>query len=445
MFDGYVSLAAVGLATALAILFWPSKAAALLLLFAPIIWAFGSADINSKEATGPPNVAMAVSGAATLMYAPLLLLRYRNPEFKWLQTASIAYCVAILPSVFVSASSVESFKGYLRLVSPVIFMFGLLRGSRPRGVNALHFKAIAFSSLCLFATVLLAQYSGEGWYALGGFDRLRAFNLSALAIAEYSVAVVSVLVCGVLMGKRHLVYGTAIVGLVVCTYLTGFRTAWIGMAVLVGLVMVIAVRSGLAKFVALLIALGMVGASGIIIQSLARYAHDDEQVSIDNVTSGRITTDSIALSRYLAGTPAEWIFGIGVHSSRDATLEEEGTAFDVHSDFLAHLIECGVVGALAYVLLLTTIGSSLFRRMRYLPQGHAARTFAAVGFASFVAVTIMGIPGAMYNNVFVGWYYYGFLGFVLAQIPNRRASYQHAEGTVFQASMAGSLEPAARH
>src|SRR5205085_9445708 len=145
------------------------------------------------------------------------------------------------------------------------------------------------------------------------------------------------LVCGVLLGKHRYLYVAGILALGVCTYLAGFRTGWIGMAVLIGLVMVTAVRSGLAKFVALLVALGFLGASGIIIESLARYARSDEAISVammNNITSGRITTASIGWERYLRGTPAEWLFGIGVYSSQEVTLEEEGTGAGIHSDFL---------------------------------------------------------------------------------------------------------------
>jgi O-Antigen ligase len=424
MFGGYIFLAVVALMTALAILWWPAKTAGVLLLFAPIIWGVGAADIH-VQGQAPLNVAMAVSGVATLIYARCLLLPQRGSSLKWLRTASIVYCLAILPSVFLRAS-IQSFGGYVRLISPVVFMFALLHGSRPRGVHTFQFKAFALATVSLLGIIVVAQYTGEGSYSFGGFDRLRAFNLSPQHISLYSVAALGVLVCGVLLGKHRQVYTTGIISLMVCTYLTGFRTAWIGMAILIGIVMVFAVRSRFAKFVALLIALALLGARGIIIQSLARYAHEDAPMSVDMldaITSGRITTDSITLNRYLTGSPGEWLFGIGVYSAEEVTLREQGAAVPVHSDLLATLIECGVVGLVGYVFLLIIIGWILLHVRRYLPQQHDARTFLEVAWALFVAFTIMGIPGALYTNVFVGWYYYGFIGFALAQLKVANPSF----------------------
>src|SRR5439155_17476027 len=135
---------------------------------------------------------------------------------------------------------------------------------------------------------------------------------------------------------------------------------------------------------------------------------------------------SIAFDRYLRGSPAEWLFGIGVRSAEEAVFQEKGTGFGVHSDFLATLIECGIIGLMAYLFLLVMTGWALFRVRRYLPRQHTARIFSTVGWALFVAFTIMGIPGALYTNVFVGWYYYGFIGFILAQLKGANLCFQHA-------------------
>ena len=235
-------------------------------------------------------------------------------------------------------------------------------------------------------------------------------------ISWYSVAAAGVLLCGVLLGKHRLLCATGMAALVVCTYLTGYRTAWIGMAALFGVVLVVAVRSRLAKFVGVLIAFVLlVGENGAVIQSLARYADPNEGAlsadTLDAISSGRITTDSVALDRYVTGTPAEWLFGIGIFCSK-----ELATGIIVHGDILATLIESGVVGLVGYLSFLVTLAWILLRVRRYLPQQHTARTFLTIGWALFVAFTVMGISSALYANVFVGWYYYGFLGFALAQL-----------------------------
>ena len=224
---GYIFLSIVGLVTAFAILFRPAKTAGVLLLSSPIIWGWGATDIHSSGST-PPNIAIAVSGVTTLMFARFMLHPQKISALKWLRIAGIVYCLAILPSVFVSALPMQALQGYVRLVSPVVFMFALLHCSRARGVRTFEFKALALATVSLLAIILIAQWTGDASYYMGGFDRLRAFNLSPQHISLYSVVALAVLVCGVLLGKYRRVYAIGIFALMVCTYLTGIRTAWIG-------------------------------------------------------------------------------------------------------------------------------------------------------------------------------------------------------------------------
>ena len=420
MSGGHILLSIVGAAAALAMLVWPGRSAVLLLVFAPIIWALGAANLMTETTAASINLAVVVAGVATLMYARFLLMRQKDPLLIWLRRATIAYCAGTLPSVFTSRLSIQSVGGYVRLISPVIFMFAVLHCSPPRGLRTPHFKALALSTTSMLGIIVAAQYAGQSSWYLGGFERLRAFALGPQHISLYSVITVGVLVCGVLLRRRPYLYLTGIFALLICTYLTGFRTAWIGMGSLIALVMVVAVRSPLAKFVACLVGLSLLGVSGVIVQSLARYAYGNDIMSVDvldAIASGRITTDYLALERYLRGNPVELLFGIGgVYSSEQATLEEGTEGAPVHGDVLATLIECGIVSLLGYLFFNITIAWILLRMMRYLPRQHTARTFVAVGLACFIAFTIMGIAGALYTNVFVGFYYYAFIGFVFAQL-----------------------------
>src|SRR6266700_98005 len=418
MLNGYIFFAA-GLTTLLAILLWPAETAGILLLLAPVIWGLGATDIQLQtQVSASPNVAVAVSGVATLMYVRFMLQAQKTYPLRWLRIASIVYCVAALPSVFLSASPFQSFGGYVRLCSPVIFMFALIQGSRPRGVHTFQFKALVLTILSLLGIIIAAQYAGQGSYFMGGFDRLRAFNLSPHHVADYSVPGLGVLVCGILLGRRRYIYVLMAAALITWTYLTGYRTAWVGIAVLIAVVMIAAVRSPFANLVALVATFSLLPISGVVVQSLTRYSHEGEAIttgSLDAITSGRITTDSVALDAYIAASPIEWLFGMGVFSSAEVTEQNQGISSVVHNDFLAMLIECGIVGFVGYLFLLVTLGWILLRLRYRLPQQHPARSFLSVGWALFVAFAVMGISGALYTNVFVGWYYYGFIGFALAQ------------------------------
>lgn len=416
-------LLGVALATALGTWLKPGQAAGVLLLAAPIIWGGGSADMRTGPSEGM-NLPAVVSGIATFMYARFLFRRQAHSPLDRLRMACIVYCLAVLPSVFMGDSFVQGFGGYVRLISPIVFLYALLYTCRPQGTASFQFKTVAIAPLSLLAVIVAAHYAGEDSFSMGGFERLRAFHLSPQHISMYSVTACGVLLCGMLADKRRPRYAVPLALILVSAYLTGYRTAWIGISVVVVIVL-LATHSRAGKWVVLLLVLGAIVQSGSLVHLLARYDQVDQGLSaatVDSITSGRLTIDSIALDRYVAGSPSEWLLGTGVFSSEEVTRRLTGTGFMIHSDFLATLVECGIVGLLGYLFLLFTIARLLLNYRRCLPYGGTARTFLTVAWALFVAFTLMGIACALYANVFVGWYYYGFLGIALAQVKEDDAS-----------------------
>jgi hypothetical protein len=85
---------------------------------------------------------------------------------------------------------------------------------------------------------------------------------------------------------------------------------------------------------------------------------------------------------------------------------------------MATLIESGVIGFAAYVFFLFSIGRLLVHARRSVPHQHPSWTFLTMSWVLFLAFVIMGVASALYGNVFIGWYYYGFLGLSLAQLKS---------------------------
>ena len=443
MSGGVAVPALAGVVMAIGLFYRPGRTAAALLLFAPIIWGFGSADFDARGDSGLTLVAV-VSGVLTLMSARWLLVKVDDPAAIWIRRAAIFYSLATFPSILVSPTFTRSAGGYLRLVCPVLFMFLVWHCSQRRYLKTVQLQAIALSTLCMCGMVGAAYYTGKNTYYMGGFYRLRAFNLPPQHISLYSVVLISVLTGGVLMAKHRARYVAGIVVLLLFTYQTGYRTAWVGIALVLATIMIVAVRSGLAKFAAIIVTIALTAFSGAIINSVTRYAPAGDAANGDMlnvITSGRVATDTIALRRYFTGNPKELLFGLGIFSSENVTLEGEGTGYIVHNDYLATLVECGFVGALGYLLLVAAIGRTLYVRMRTWPRRHPGRTLSAVAFACFVAFTVMGVPSALYTNVFIGCYYYGFLGIVLAQKPGP-ANGRSPEGLDREENAIGTSMPA---
>jgi hypothetical protein len=419
-----LSLAAF-LAVLAGTLWRPSKAIGILLAISPIIWAAGAADMSPTPVEGI-NLTVVVSGIATLVLSRFLFRPATTRPLRRLRTATLVYCVATLPSILMSDSLIQGFGGYLRLISPWVFFFAVLHLASIRGIDSFHFKAAAFGCVSLFLMIVAAHYAGQDRFSMGGFVRLRAFHLSPNNIALYSVAGCGVLLCGALAGKHRWWYVSGILLLFVCAYLTGFRTAWIGLAVLMGVALPFTVRSGFAKSVAVLlfVVLALVN-SDVVIQRLTRYdqeAYGSSTARLNTITSGRITIDSIALGHYLDANPSEWIFGLGVYSSKAATQRVMGSAWIIHDDYLATLSECGIVGLAGYLFLLFTTGQYLLTFRRYILVNQSARILFIVSSATFAAFLLMSTVGALYTNVFVGWYLYGFIGLALAQLKRSPAA-----------------------
>jgi hypothetical protein len=405
--------------TAVAILLWPRKSAATLLALAPVLWALGASaqEGSSAFSTTTLNLAMVIAGVATVLYAPSLFRHQDRPALKHLQTAAIVYCLALVPSVLLSPEIYRSFGGYVRLISPVILMFALFDTSSPKGLRSAQFKAFAIATILFLCVLAAAQYMGEGLYVDQEIYRLRAFSLGFQHISLFSIIGAEVLACGMALGKHRVLCTAGILVLVVCTYLTGYRTAWIGMAIVIGLSLILTARSPLAKFVTYTLVLLLMFQSAAVIRSLTRYDATGSPASdVDTITSGRLSIDAIAWNRYVSGSPAEWLFGIGILNAQDVTEQVKGDALLVHSDFLATLIESGVVGFAAYMFLLFSIGRLLFRARRSVPHQHPSWTFLTMSWVLYLAFMIMGTASALYGNVFIGWFYYGFLGLSLAQL-----------------------------
>jgi hypothetical protein len=282
---------------------------------------------------------------------------------------------------------------------------------------------------------------GGGLYIDRGIYRLKAFSLGFQHISLFSIVATAVLACSMALGRHRAFCATGILALIVCNYLTGYRTAWIGMAVVIGLSLFMIVRSPLAKFVAYALVLLLMINSASVLESLARYdAANSPTSNFDAITSGRLSIDSIAWDRYVSGSPSEWLFGIGILNAQDVTREWKGDALFVHSDFLATLIESGVVGFAAYVYFLFSIGRLLLHARRSVPHGHPSWTFLTMSWVLLMAFIIMGTASALYGNVFIGWYYYGFLGLSLAQLKSfaplqrrsaKQVTYHPMPGAVF--------------
>src|SRR5262249_7730128 len=147
-------------------------------------------------------------------------------------------------------------------------------------------------------------------------------------------------------------------------YETFNRTAWFG----AGLLMFLFVRNLNRRCAYALLALGVaVGFAywSIISGSILRYASGvGSWEQIDKILSGRLTVDLANILNYLDAPSYHKILGIGFSRSMEVTNTVVGDRLEIHSDYLAFLIEAGVLSLVAFVAILFALWTRARRRVQ---------------------------------------------------------------------------------
>jgi O-antigen ligase len=202
-------------------------------------------------------------------------------------------------------------------------------------------------------------------------------------------------------------------------YFTKIRTSWVGgVYLLLASMVVLRKQSWLGKVIVFFIIILALVNIGDVIDHFFRYIPFNQIRDLqewDDVLSGRLSVAQIAISYYLDSSYVHKIFGIGLYRTLEVTKGSSlGTSFGIHGDYLAVLVESGIVGLLAFLLLLFVFIKNLYRLSEWGATSDE-KLLSRLGLILFQVFLLMAVPGAWYTNVLGSLYFYFFIGMALVQ------------------------------
>jgi hypothetical protein len=396
---------------------------------APLLWAFGDANVIQGRGAHV-NLPMLVGFVLIIAFSPQLLIKDCDAGVEKIRKLVLVFTVVCIPAIF---SAQDLFTGggvYLRIICPFIIMFAAYRYAQSRQDVLSYARNMAFALVAVVIVLVIAYQRSELWVDFGGYTRLSALHLPTQDFATFLTVMVFVVLLNYLL-TRNLAYLLPLPFVLIGLYLTYFRTAWISAALL----MVLFAFEVKKSYGRRLLLAGLIAGAiyfPMVSGSLLRYDTEvDSPYAADNVLSGRLVVDAVAVESYLDAPFYNKIFGIGFYRTKEATRLALGDEFSIHDDYLAFLIEAGMFALALYLAILVV----LLKRSRQGKRRARERiTYDTCGAASLLVVTvmIMGIPGAFYTEVLSNLYIYGIMGLMLAvsRFLNSRNQNNEGAGTV---------------
>jgi putative inorganic carbon (hco3(-)) transporter len=194
-------------------------------------------------------------------------------------------------------------------------------------------------------------------------------------------------------------------GSIVCLYHTYTRSAWVATVIGIVAVAIIGKRKvlGAALFVCLIVGLLAVPTITQRFADLASVVGGGSTVNAQGNTSNSLVWRFSYWAEVLPLNEKNVVTGIGLKMSSYLTDQ----AKEPHNDFLRAYVETGIIGTIAYFLLL--ISMILVARQGLRESGPGFDRSIAVGFAGCViAFVLISIVSNVITEVIVLWYYVAF-------------------------------------
>jgi O-antigen ligase len=402
----------------------------------------GAAGIGTAVASGlDPAGALAV----TFMVASLF----------WFMARRMAKATSPPPSVHRLALSLFAITGFLSVIAssrPLVSLLEAIRVSAvavmlavmevllvdrvaiKRLLLAIYLSAVLPVGLTLFYIVL-----HKPQFQSGGFDRYQGTFSQPNPFAIYltMLIVMGAALLPHLKIRERVMMVIFIGASVVCLYHTYTRSAWV--ATVIGLVAVAWIGRrkilGAALFVSLVVGLIAVPTISQRFEDLASVA-GGTTVNAQGNTSNSLAWRFDYWGQVLPLAAQNPVTGIGLKMSSFMTDQ----AKEPHNDFLRALVETGIVGALAYLALLTSM--VLVARESLKKSGPGFDRSIAVGFAGCViAFVLISVVSNVITEVIVLWYYVAFAAAAYAVTKFPASLREHEPAPVVAAAPAARLQP----
>ena len=370
----------------------------------------GAAGIGTASASGlDPAGALAVLFMVASLFWFLARRRAHatSPPPSIHRVALFAFAVAGYLSVIASAKPFVSLLEAVR-VSAVAVMLAVMeilivnRAAIKKLLIAIYLSALVPVGLTLFYIVL-----HKPQFTSGGFDRYQGTFSQPNPFAIYlcMLIVMGAALLPNLTPRVRLLMVLVIAGSVVCLYHTYTRSAWVATVIGIVAVAIIGRRKvlGGAIFACLIVGLLAVPTISQRFADLASVAGGGTTVNAQGNTSNSLIWRFSYWATVLPLNKDNPVTGIGLKMSSFLTDQ----AKEPHNDFLRAYVETGIIGTIAYFVLLFSM--IMVARQGLRESGPGFDRSIAVGFAGCViAFVLISIVSNVITEVIVLWYYVAF-------------------------------------
>jgi putative inorganic carbon (hco3(-)) transporter len=206
--------------------------------------------------------------------------------------------------------------------------------------------------------------------------------------------------------RKQIAMGFMLFCCVVCLYYTFTRSAWI--ATVIG-VLAVAIMGRRRLMLGIMVA-GIMVSLVAVPTILQRFADLGQSTNASGYAANSLSWRFDYWSEVFPLSDKDPITGIGLKMSEFETNQQK----EPHNDFLRAYVETGVVGTIAYLALLVSMGLVARQSMKFTRGANKAppQTYErsiAVGFASCViAFVTISLVSNVITEVIVLWYYVAF-------------------------------------
>lgn len=390
---------------------------------------------------GGLNVLEAFGGGVAAMGAVLFYLELRRVEKNRGFVALVVYFVILIVASVRSGDVRDAAEILAKYVSPLLLMFlvsSLMDSSELRRKFLIFVTLACLVSLAVsvyhLATGQMAEHFRQGYFRLvGGYKNLHNHALFLL-------------VCNALIffwmmraqdrWRQALLLGLQALALA-CLYFTYVRTALTGLAVFVGVFLV------LEKKWNLLLVAGL-GAVAVLVTNadlqdrfsdvVAIFGEGDALGSKRTLGSGRFGIWTMSFGEFTRQGLTDQLLGLGLGGHYEMTDPyqdmyrslEKSENLDPHNDYLSLLYQLGPVAVICYVGLQAQV---IYRgiQLRRVARSPFARAFGSMLIALTVVTFITNfLSNAFIQRVTVAWLFWGLAGIGAALL---RAEEQHQDKT----------------
>jgi O-antigen ligase len=380
------------------------KAFAFLFLIAPFFWGFGI--VYPLKISGfEIKPTFLIGGVVTFLSFIIILRGHLCSCFRKLKYTIWIFIIISSFSLFSVSNFINGLGDYLRVISPLIFMLAFLYQLKTMDDIILYLRSMFLSLISFVVILTIAIYEGMLYQTFGGLTRLGPLYIPAQQLSYYLTIMVAV---GLLLYRyfNRQIYLLMVLLASIGTYLTGVRTSLIAIGLLF-FVWAFVYKKWLLKVFILILGIFIINEADKLVMFILRYVPTIKSIGdMDIALSGRLSVNKVVWEHYSQSPLWNKLFGIGVGQSIDIA-GRFGIDLYIHNDYLAIIIEMGIISAIVFGFFMFLILKLVFYGIRRGNRDSLAYLLILVVFA------IMGFAGVWYRNIFAGWYLSGLIGIAI--------------------------------